>query len=283
MSFTNKTAHYELPQYEQNDIPSILTDFNGAMEDIDEAIYASASASSQASAEVDTLTATVTSVQNTVASIQSAQTADEVNIAQLQSDISSVQSTVNTNTSNIASIQNSQTADELNITQLQSDVSNVQSDVNTNTNNIATLTNYLSNVHASELKTLTVNIASGTTHQSALNQIANAILNLASSLSDNQYIHISGLTFAGLYLIVPLQSSKITNANTSISFDANGISGTSTTFYFDFVSANTNSSNCKSYSCSVSSSSTSVSDRTSTTFGSAQEVIVEYTEYTSLT
>lgn len=104
MSFTNKTAHYELPQYEQNDIPSILTDFNGAMEDIDEAIYASANASAQASSDVQTLTTTVTSVQNTVATIQSSQTADEVNIAQLQSDVSSVQSTVNTNTTNIASL-----------------------------------------------------------------------------------------------------------------------------------------------------------------------------------
>ena len=104
MSFTNKTAHYELPQYEQNDIPSILTDFNGAMEDIDEAIYASANASAQASADVQTLTTTVTSVQNTVATIQSSQTADEVNIAQLQSDVSTLQGTVNTNTGNISTL-----------------------------------------------------------------------------------------------------------------------------------------------------------------------------------
>ena len=104
MSFTNKTAHYELPQYEQNDIPSILTDFNDAMEDIDEAIYASANASAQASSDVQTLTTTVTSVQNTVATIQSSQTADEVNIAQLQSDVSTLQSTVNTNTGNISTL-----------------------------------------------------------------------------------------------------------------------------------------------------------------------------------
>ena len=104
MSFTNQTAHYGLPQYEQNDIPSILTDLNGAMEDIDEAIYASANASAQASSDVQTLTTTVTSVQNTVATIQSSQTADEVNIAQLQSDVSTLQSTVNTNSGNISTL-----------------------------------------------------------------------------------------------------------------------------------------------------------------------------------
>jgi hypothetical protein len=38
MSFTNKTAHYELPQWTQNDIPTVLVDMNGAFSDIDTAI-----------------------------------------------------------------------------------------------------------------------------------------------------------------------------------------------------------------------------------------------------
>ena len=39
MAYTNKTTHYELPQYVGNDKPTYLGDFNGAMEKIDTAIF----------------------------------------------------------------------------------------------------------------------------------------------------------------------------------------------------------------------------------------------------
>lgn len=39
MSATGSTTNYDLPQFEENDIPSWLTDFNDAMEKIDSAIH----------------------------------------------------------------------------------------------------------------------------------------------------------------------------------------------------------------------------------------------------
>lgn len=39
MSATGSTTNYKLPQFEENDIPSWLTDFNSAMEKIDTAIH----------------------------------------------------------------------------------------------------------------------------------------------------------------------------------------------------------------------------------------------------
>lgn len=39
MSATGSTTNYKLPHFEENDIPSWLTDFNSAMEKIDTAIH----------------------------------------------------------------------------------------------------------------------------------------------------------------------------------------------------------------------------------------------------
>ena len=55
MSYTNKTTHYELPQYVGTDIPSILTDLNESYQTIDEAIYAVASKQSGDEADITAL------------------------------------------------------------------------------------------------------------------------------------------------------------------------------------------------------------------------------------
>lgn len=48
--YSNSTTHYNLPQYEANDVPSILGDLNGAYDTIDGAIYAAADEASEATA-----------------------------------------------------------------------------------------------------------------------------------------------------------------------------------------------------------------------------------------
>lgn len=45
MRATGSTTNYKLPQFEENDIPSWLTDFNSAMEKIDAAIHNAADSS----------------------------------------------------------------------------------------------------------------------------------------------------------------------------------------------------------------------------------------------
>lgn len=49
MSATGSTTNYKLPQFEENDIPSWLTDFNSAMEKIDTAIHNAADSSGEPS------------------------------------------------------------------------------------------------------------------------------------------------------------------------------------------------------------------------------------------
>lgn len=49
MSPTGSTTNYKLPQFEENDIPSWLTDFNSAMEKIDAAIHDAAGSSGEPS------------------------------------------------------------------------------------------------------------------------------------------------------------------------------------------------------------------------------------------
>lgn len=49
MSATGTTTNYKLPQFEENDIPSWLTDFNSAMEKIDAAIHNAADSSGEPS------------------------------------------------------------------------------------------------------------------------------------------------------------------------------------------------------------------------------------------
>lgn len=47
MSATGSTTNYKLPQFEDNDIPSWLTDFNDAMKKIDTAIHNVAASSGE--------------------------------------------------------------------------------------------------------------------------------------------------------------------------------------------------------------------------------------------
>lgn len=49
MSATGTTTNYKLPQFEENDVPSWLTDFNSAMEKIDAAIHNAADSSGEPS------------------------------------------------------------------------------------------------------------------------------------------------------------------------------------------------------------------------------------------
>ena len=61
MSATGSTTNYDLPQFEENDIPSWLTDFNDAMEKIDSAIH-NVAASSGEPADYQQLKANVTAL-----------------------------------------------------------------------------------------------------------------------------------------------------------------------------------------------------------------------------
>ncbi len=71
MSFTNKTTHYELPQWTQNDIPTVLVDMNGAFSDIDTAIYNASVNGTEAKEVVETIQPTVTQLVTDVGNLSS--------------------------------------------------------------------------------------------------------------------------------------------------------------------------------------------------------------------
>lgn len=78
MSSTNKTSHYNLPQFIGSDIPTWLGDFNSAMSAIDSGINAAATSASgaattaaQASSDAAAAASSATSAYNAAAAAQS--------------------------------------------------------------------------------------------------------------------------------------------------------------------------------------------------------------------
>lgn len=102
MSYTNKTLHYELPQYVGTDIPSILTDLNESYEAIDEAIYAVASRQSTDEATVTALAGQV-STQGVEIATNTTNLANEITAR--QNGDSALDTRVTTNENNISSAQ----------------------------------------------------------------------------------------------------------------------------------------------------------------------------------
>jgi hypothetical protein len=91
MSFTNKTAHYELPQWTQNDIPTVLVDMNGAFSDIDTAIYNASVNGTEAKEVVETIQPTVTQLTSDVASLSSDVTQNSASIVTLNNKVTALQ------------------------------------------------------------------------------------------------------------------------------------------------------------------------------------------------
>lgn len=105
MSYTNKTTHYELPQYIGTDIPSILTDLNDSYQAIDEAIYAVASKQSTDEAQVTALAQQVstqgveiaqntTNLANEITARQNADSALDTRLGTAENNVTALQSSV---------------------------------------------------------------------------------------------------------------------------------------------------------------------------------------------
>ncbi len=100
MSYTNQTSNYGLPQYEADDKPTYLGDFNKAMLDIDtnmktidsKAISAESNASS-ANATAQSANATAQSAQSTADSAQATATQAQTSATQAQSTATQAEST----------------------------------------------------------------------------------------------------------------------------------------------------------------------------------------------
>ena len=79
MSSTNKTSHYNLPQFIGSDIPTWLGDFNSAMTAIDSGINAAATSASGAATTAAAAASSATSAYNAAAAAQ--KSADDASAA----------------------------------------------------------------------------------------------------------------------------------------------------------------------------------------------------------
>lgn len=95
MSATNKTQHYNLPQFVAGDIPAWMTDVNNAMATIDGAIYDVASDEATVGESVAQLGSRVTSAENTVASLGTTVQAVQGDVAENTADIGTLEGNVN--------------------------------------------------------------------------------------------------------------------------------------------------------------------------------------------
>ena len=95
MSATNKTQHYNLPQFVAGDIPAWMTDVNNAMATIDGAIYDVASDEATVGESVAQLGSRVTSAENTVASLGTTVQGVQSDVAENTADIATLEGNVN--------------------------------------------------------------------------------------------------------------------------------------------------------------------------------------------
>ena len=132
MSATNKTQHYNLPQFVAGDIPAWMTDVNNAMATIDGAIYDVASDEATVGEAVAQLGTRVTSAENAVAGLGTT-------VQGVQSDVAENTADIDTLEGNVNGLGTRMTAVEGTVGTLGTTVQGVQGDVADNTADIGEL------------------------------------------------------------------------------------------------------------------------------------------------
>ena len=89
---TNETTHFQLPIFVANDTPAWLVDWNGAMNEIDSALYSIQQGSGTIATDLATVQANLTTLEGIVES-------QGTSISSLASALTSAQGTINTITS----------------------------------------------------------------------------------------------------------------------------------------------------------------------------------------
>ena len=104
MGSTNKTAHYELPQFVANDKPSWLGDINQAMEDIDTGIYGAKSSADGAQQTANNAVAGVANAGTRMDGIQTQLDTVATQANQTATTVTQHTSSIATNSANINTI-----------------------------------------------------------------------------------------------------------------------------------------------------------------------------------
>lgn len=101
MSATNRTTNYNLPQFVATDVPTWLTDVNGAMSTIDTSIKGVADSVTVARGETSAVNARVDATNANVSTLAQSVTTAEQNIATLQQGLGVANSNITANTQKI--------------------------------------------------------------------------------------------------------------------------------------------------------------------------------------
>lgn len=103
MGATNRTTNYNLPQFVATDVPTWLTDVNGAMATIDTSIKGVADSVTTARAETDAVDTRVDATNTAVSDVAQRVTTAEQNISTLQQGLGVANSNISANAEKIGS------------------------------------------------------------------------------------------------------------------------------------------------------------------------------------
>lgn len=87
MASTNKTSNYELPLFVGSDIPSWLTDWNGAMSSIDAALAAINSKAGGSESEIETIQSNISTLNQNYLNLSNSLSSAQSSILTLQDDL----------------------------------------------------------------------------------------------------------------------------------------------------------------------------------------------------
>ena len=133
MPSTNKTNPYELSQFIGSDIPSWLSDYNGDMLKINNAIQEAKTSADDAMSSAGSVSSDVTSLTSTVSDLSESLNTTNQNVTKNTGDIASINSSVSNINQNIDSLNGKVNANS-------ESIGNLTSQVTTNTQSINTIT-----------------------------------------------------------------------------------------------------------------------------------------------
>lgn len=131
MPSTNKTNPYELSQFIGSDIPSWLSDYNGDMLKINNAIQEAKTSADDAMSSAGSASSDVTALSNTVTGLTENLNTTNQNVTKNTSDIASINSSVSNINQNIDSLNGKVNANSESIGNLTTQVTNNTQSINT--------------------------------------------------------------------------------------------------------------------------------------------------------
>jgi hypothetical protein len=223
MPSTNKTNPYELSQFIGSDIPSWLSDYNGDMLKINNAIQEAKTSADDAMSSAGSASSDVNALTNTVSNLSESLNSTNQNVTKNTSDIASINSSVSNINQNIDSLNG-----KVNVN--SESIGNITTQVTNNTQSINTITPAFQNM--GKWNTSPLSLIEPFT--GSLNMYYNTYLNLAIinglvEIPDSYYVTSNTISLlantlpvaigynwtAGVYYVTFMDNGNRTSSTTS--------------------------------------------------------------------